>query len=131
MALALFSLFLRINPSTYVNYLIFLALSYTVLAVYMYTKRSNVYTIADDAITAKRFRKKPIEIQYSNISEMTTAQGRLAKLFHCGTIYIELKEGKGAYRSLGGRSVQAMRDVQDPEKVRELVADKLGPYATV
>jgi len=126
--ITLFSLFLEINPSTYVNYLIFLAVSFGAIGVYMYTKRSNAYTISEDGIVIGRLMKEPLEIQYQNISGMTISQGRLAKAFHCGTVYIELKEGKGAYRTWGGRPVQVLKDVPDPEGVYNLVADRLGPF---
>jgi len=127
--LAVFSLFLEVNPSNFGNYLIFLGISYALLLGYMIYKRSSVYTIDSDGIHVKGLFSKVIEVPYENVQGLTYAQGVLAKRFGCGTVYIELKKGRGTHRAMGGGPVLALRDVTKPVDVLNEISDLVGPFA--
>ena len=128
--LAVFSLFLEVNPSNFANYLVFLGISYVLLLMYMLYKRSAVYRIESNGILAKRPLSRDIQVPYENIRGLSYAQGMLAKRFSCGTVYIELKRGKGTHRALGGGAVLALRDVPRPLEVYNEISDMIGPFAT-
>jgi len=128
--LAVFSLFLEVNPSNFANYLVFLGISYVILSVYMLYKRSAVYRIDANGILAKRPLSRDIKVPYENVQGLSYAQGVLAKRFGCGTVYIELKRGKGTHRAWGGGAVVALRDVPRPLEVYNEISDMVGPFAT-
>jgi len=82
--------FLEITPSKIINYLIFVAIWYALLSVYMVWKRSYTYCIDDYAITIKGlYRERRIE--KSQISDCFISQGFLARYFNCGSIYVIVK----------------------------------------
>ena len=127
--LVVFSLFLEVNPSNFVSYLVFLAISYAVLLVYMLFKRSSVYRIDSDGILVRRPYRRDIDVPYENVRGLSYAQGMLAKRFGCGTVYIELKRGKGTHRAWGGGEVLALRDVPRPLEVYNQISNMVGPFA--
>jgi hypothetical protein len=51
----------------------------------------------------------------------------LAKRFGCGTVYLELKSGKGSHRSLSGVPVFPLRDVKHPVELMKEISDRLSP----
>jgi Bacterial PH domain len=127
LAILVLSFFLNINSSTFVNYLIFLGIAYTLIVGYMLFKWSNVYTIGEESIEAKRRFRSSVSVPYTNIGGLGYAQGMLAKRFKCGTVYLELKQGKGSHRSLGGVGVFPLRDVRNPVELMKDISDRLGP----
>ena len=124
--LAVFSLFLELNSSNFVNYLIFLGISYVVLFVYMLFKRSSVYMIDSSGIQIRRPFRSDIDVPFENVQGVSYAQGVLAKRFSCGTVYIELKKGKGTHRALGGGPAIALRDVPQPVEVVNEISSMVG-----
>jgi uncharacterized membrane protein YdbT with pleckstrin-like domain len=129
--LAVFSLFLEVNPSNFANYLIFLGIAYATLFAYMLFKRSAVYGVDNNGVSVKRPFGKDIDVPYENVQGLSYAQGVLAKRFGCGTVYIELKKGKGTHRALGGGEVLALRDVPRPVEVYNEISNMVGPFAPV
>jgi len=127
--LVVFSLFLEVNASNFVNYLIFLAISYAILSVYMLYKRSAVYRVGEDGVSVKRPFSVEIKVPYENIQGLSYGQGMLAKRFGCGTVYIELKRGKGTHRTLGGAPILGLRDVSRPVEVYNAISNMVGPFA--
>ena len=128
--LAVFSVFLEVNASNFVNYLIFLAASYAMLLVYMLYKRSAVYRVGDNGIRVRGPFGKDIEVAYENVQGLSYSQGMLAKRFGCGTVYIELKRGKGTHRTLAGEPVLGLRDVPRPVEVYNAISSMIGPFAS-
>jgi len=124
--LAVFSLLLEVNYSNFVNYLIFLGISYVVLFVYMLFKRSSVYMIDSSGIQIRRPFRSDIDVPFENVQGVSYAQGVLAKRFSCGTVYIELKKGKGTHRALGGGPAIALRDVPQPVEVVNEISSMVG-----
>jgi hypothetical protein len=129
MGLAVFSIFLEVNTSNLVNYLIFLGISYALLLVYMILKRSATYRIDDAGISLERPFQREMRVTYENVQGLSYAQGMLAKRFGCGSVYIELKRGKGTHRAWGGGEVLALRDVPRPVEVYNEISDRIGPLA--
>jgi hypothetical protein len=127
-ALAALSVFLQINPKTYLNYLIFLGLSYAIIGAYMFNKGWTTYTVGDSGVLVKRLYGGKIDVAYDNIQGLGVSQGMLAKRFGCGTVYVELKKGKGTHRSPGGYGVVAMKDIPDPHRVYEELEDRMSPF---
>jgi len=126
--IAVFSLFLEVNPSNFVNYLVFLCISYLALAVYMLLKKSTIYTMDNAGIRIRRPFRRDIGVPYNNIHGLSYAQGMLARRFGCGTVYIELERGKGTHKALGGGAVVALRDVPRPVEVYGEISNMLGPF---
>ena len=124
--LAVFSLFLEVSPSNFVDYLVFLGISYAILLLYMLSKRSSVYRIDSTGILVKRPFRRDIDVPYENVHGLSYAQGMLAKRFGCGTVYIELKSGKGTHRAWGGGAVLALRDVPRPVEVYNEISNMVG-----
>jgi len=127
--IAVFSLFLEVGPSNFVNYLIFLCISYAIVLVYMLSKRSTVYHIGGEGISVRRPFRKDIDVPFDHIQGLSYAQGMLAKRFGCGSVYIELKQGRGTHRALGGGAVLALKDVPRPVDVYADISDMVGPFA--
>jgi len=125
---AVLSPFLEINPKTYGNYLIFLALTLGSAAVLSLVKRQTRFRIGDDGIHVKRMFHRPSMIKYDNIYDISVSQGMLAKRFNCGTVFVILKEGKGSVRLMGGGTAEKLEDVRHPDQVLDLVSSKLGPF---
>jgi uncharacterized membrane protein YdbT with pleckstrin-like domain len=127
--LAVFSIFLEVNASNLVNYFIFLGISYVLLFVYMILKRSATYRIDESGISMERPFQREVRVAYENVHGLSYAQGMLAKRFGCGSVYIELKRGKGTHRALGGGEALALRDVARPVEVYNEISDRIGPLA--
>lgn len=127
--LAVFSLFLEVSPSNFVNYLIFLGISYAILLVYVLFKRSAVYRVDESGISVERPFRAKISVTYENVQGLSYAQGMLAKRFGCGTVYIELKKGRGTHRTMEGGAVLGLRDVPRPGDLYKEISDMIGPFA--
>jgi len=128
-AIGVFSLFLEINPSTLGNYLIYLALSVGLLAVYAFTKERTVFEFGEDGLEVKRLLRKPKYIQYYDVTDVVISQGTLAKRFNCGSVYLVLKRGRGNVRLMAGGTAERLEDVPDPDGVFEVVSSRLSPFA--
>lgn len=128
-AIAVFSVFLEVNSKTFVNYLIFLAVSFAFLGLIVLVKHRARYELGEDSLLIKRFLRKPNLVSYGDIGDMSVAQGMLARRFGCGTVYMILKEGKGSVRVLGGGSAEQLEDVHDPNGVFNLISSRIGPFA--
>jgi len=126
--LAVFSLFLDVGPANFANYLIFLALSYAILLAYMFLKRSSVYRIDGNGISVRRPFSRDFHVSYDNVQGLSYAQGVLAKRFGCGSVYIELKRGRGTHIRLGGGAVIALRDVPRPVEIYNEISSMTGPF---
>ena len=129
-AVAIFSVFLQINPKTYFNYLIFLGLSIGLVGMVVIVKGRSVFVIDDDGIKVKRFMKSLNLVNYDNILDMSVSQGMLARRFNCGTVFFILKSGKGSVKVMGGGVAERLEDVHDPKGVYEYISSQLGPFAT-
>lgn len=125
---AVFSLFLDINPSTFVNYLVFLGLSVAVISIFALAKRSSSFELGEDEIVVRRFLSKEKRILYPDIVDLSIAQGVLAKRFGCGSVFLVLKSGKGNTRIMGGGTAEKLDDVPDPDAVRGFVVERLSPF---
>lgn len=126
--LACISPFLEINASTFGKYLIFVTVWYALVAAYMVNKGSATFSVQDEGITITRPFRKEFTVPFENIGGVGYSQGILAKRFNCGTVYIELKKGKGSHRSLQGRSVVPMKDVPGPVEVYKDLGERLSPF---
>jgi PH (Pleckstrin Homology) domain-containing protein len=127
-AIAAFSVFLEIQ-SHFLSYLIFLAISYSSVGLYMIFKESTIYEMDESGITIKRPFRADLRVPFENVRELSVSQGILAKRFECGTLYIELKKGKGSHTSSTGRGVYVLKDIPHPQDVSREIADKVGPFA--
>ncbi|MDG6985246.1 MAG: PH domain-containing protein [Nitrososphaerota archaeon] len=128
-AIGLLTPFLQINPSTYLKFVIFLGLAYGVIGVYMLFKDSTVYALGESGITIRRPLRKEEFIAYTNIQELSIAQGTLAKRFKCGSIYVALKKGKGTHTSSLGQGVFVLKDVPNPAEVYAEISESTSPFA--
>src|SRR5262249_10338734 len=129
-AIAFFSLFLQVNPSKLVNYAIFLAISFILVLFYALVKKANKYVLSERAITLRPFLRAERSIDYSEIADLSTSQGFLAKRLDCGTVYIGLKNKPASYMAVGqqqttGGMAEALRDVRHPAKVYEIIASRI------
>ena len=127
-AIAVFSIFLQVNASTIVRYFLFLGLCYALVGCYMYSKHAATYTIDDEGITLKGFWHGVRLIHYSDIVDLSIAQGMLARRFGCGTVFIDTKGGTGSVKIFGGGSAEALRDVKEPASVVEEISSKLSRF---
>jgi len=128
-AVAVLSVFLEINPKTYVNYLIFLAITLGMAAALSMVKRQTRFRIDDEGIHVKRMFQKPSLVKYDNIYDVSLSQGMLARRFNCGTVFLILKAGRGSVRLMGGGTAEKLEDVRNPDGVLDLVSSKLGPFS--
>lgn len=126
-AIAVFSLFLEI-ASNFLNYLIFLALSFAMVGFYMLIKHGSKFMIGEDNIEIKRIFGKSNTVSYQDIYDISLAQGILAKRFGCGSVYMILKKGRGGVNLMGGGTAEKLEDVPDPNHVFELISSKLSPF---
>lgn len=85
--IALFSVFLEISPKNFINYLIFLLISYLLVILYLLWKRNYKFTITDSEIEVKNFLLYHT-ILTKNVSEAFVSQGYLQKKFNLESIYI-------------------------------------------
>ena len=127
-AIAVLSVFLRINYRTFPSYLLFLGFAYAFIGVYMYNKEYTTYTLGDAGISIRKRFGKEIDIPYANIQGLAYSQGMLARRFKCGTVYVELKRGKGSHRSPEGLGVVILKDVPDPTGLIKELEDLMSPY---
>jgi hypothetical protein len=128
-AVAILSVFLQINPSTYLNYVIFLVLCYAMIGAYMIFKGTTQYILGDTGIAIRRPLRKEILIAYSNVGELSYAQGMLAKRFGCGSVYLALKKGKGTHTSSTGQSAFVIKDIPGPLDVYNEISRYTSPFA--
>ena len=128
-ALALFTPFLSLSWAHLPDYLLFVGVYYLSVGLYMLHKESTAHWIGDDGIHVKRLWQREIVVPYDNIRDLGHSQGMLARRFDCGTIYVELRQGKGTHRSMTGVSVVQLRDLPDPFGLMDEIAEKLGPFA--
>lgn len=129
LAVAVFSAFLQIGTAKILDYLIFLAIFYALLAVYMFSKHSTVYLIDDSGIRTKSILRAPRYLHFDSISDVSVAQGYFAKRFDCGTVFIELRGKGGSVVMFGGGSAEALRDVSEPAKVMEEIVARVSPFS--
>jgi membrane protein YdbS with pleckstrin-like domain len=125
-AIAVFSVFLQVNPSNVVKYLLFLGLYYAFIGCYMYLKHAAAYTIDEAGITLKGFLHGARLVPYSDIVNLSIAQGLLARRFGCGTVFIDTKGSAGSARTFEGSSAEALRDVRNPTSVVEAISSRLS-----
>ena len=126
-AIAVFSLFLNIE-SNFVNYLIFLLLSFGSLGLYMLYKRSSIFRLGEESLSVKRILGKSNTISYRDIADMSVAQGILARRLKCGSLYLILKQGHGGAQLMGGGSAERLEDIPGPHHVYDLISSRMGPY---
>ena len=129
MAIAVFSLFLEIQSHP-LSYLLFLAATYFFIGLYMLSKESTIYKMDESGITIKSPLRAVVQVPYENVRELSIAQGILARRFGCGTLYVELKKGKGSHTSSTGRGVYALKDIPHPQDISREIADRIGPFAS-
>jgi membrane protein YdbS with pleckstrin-like domain len=128
-AIGVFSLFLEVNLSNLLNYLIFLAISLSLILCYMGAKWSARYMIGKGGVTIYALWRAEKNIAYSEIQGITISQGILAKRFHCGSIYLQLAPSrKGSYISLSGTTAETLRDVKNPQEVYETIVSAMNPF---
>ncbi|MDG7011387.1 MAG: PH domain-containing protein [Nitrososphaerota archaeon] len=128
-AMAILTPFLELSWAHIPNYLLFLGAYYLFVGVYMLNKEGTEYRVGESGISIKRLWRKELTVTYGNIQGLGFSQGMLARRFKCGTVYIELKQGKGTHKSLAGVSVMQLRDLPDPTELMSQISDSLGPYA--
>ena len=127
-ALAVFSLFLELGPSKILNYLIFAAIYYLMVSLYALSKYRTSYELGDSAIVVSPWLRTRRSIELSSILEVSVAQGFLATRFHCGSVFLLLKEGKGRMTVMGGGTGDVLKDVHDPNGVAEEISSRLSPF---
>jgi hypothetical protein len=89
-------------------------------------KRSNRYIVSEEGITIKTLFRAPRVISYSDIADLSLSQGTLAKRFNCGSVFILLK-GHPELLLMNRNSVTVLRDVENPRRVFDTIASRLGP----
>jgi len=122
-AIAVISALLEVNTSNFAHYLIFLAVSMSLLLVYMAVKHSYTYIIGEEGVAINSaFARK--SFSYENIADLYVSQGALARKFHCGTVYMIIKNhpGNTSFRT----HVEALRDVTDPRKIYGEIESRLS-----
>jgi hypothetical protein len=124
--LAVFSVFLQINPRTILGYFGYVALFYLCVGVYAFEKHSRVYTIGEDNVEVRTLFRPTREIPYSEVADATVSQGFLAKEFGCGTVFLSLKHENGPVMMFGGGSAEALKDVAHPHQVSSDILNRIG-----
>jgi uncharacterized membrane protein YdbT with pleckstrin-like domain len=123
-AISMMSALLQVNVSNFAHYLIFLAVSLSLVLAYMAVKHSYIYMIDEDGVIINSiFARK--SIRYDTIIDMYVSQGAIARRFHCGTVYIITKD-RGSNPILANTRAETLKDVTDPEKIYEAIAAMLG-----
>lgn len=128
-AIAVITPFLQISRAHFDNFIIFLVICYVAIGGYMLNKGAAWYKLEDQGIRYKRLLGAVRTLPYDNIADLGFSQGLLAKRFGCGTVYVELKSGKGTFKSPEGRGVFIMKDVLDPRGVCKEIEDSMNPFA--
>lgn len=90
--IAIFSIFLEVTPKNFLNYLIFLTVSYALVIIYIMWKRNFKYTITDSDIEVRNFLVYH-KILSRNITEIFATSGYLQRRFGLESIYI-ISKGK-------------------------------------
>ena len=127
-AIAVFSLFLEVNPANLGNYFIFLAISIALVFCYMGAKWSARYVVGSGGVTIHVLLRAEKNIAFSEIEGVTISQGILAKRFHCGSLYLQLSaRRKGSYISLIGTTAETLRDVKNPNEIYQRIASAMNP----
>lgn len=129
-AIAAFSVFLQLSWANLVHYLIFLGICLAFLLVLVLMKRGSKFEIGEETITVRRFLRATESFRYQDILDMSISQGILARRFHCGTVFLLLKSGRGGVKVFGGGSAEALEDVPDPQHVFDLIASRLSPFTS-
>lgn len=127
--IAVFSVFLQLNWANLVHYLIFLGISLGLLLAFVLLKRSSTFQLGDESLVVKRLFRAANSISYQDVLDISVAQGMLARRFHCGTVFLLLKSGRGGARAMGGGVAELLEDVPHPDRVYELIASRLSPYS--
>ncbi len=127
-AIGIFSIFLNV-ATEFVNYLIFLALAFGCLGVYMWIKHNATFALGEDNIQIKRKTGKSRTINYTDIYDISVSQGMLAKRFGCGSVYLILKTGRGSVKMMGGGSAERLDDIPNPNYIVDLISSRLGPFS--
>jgi uncharacterized membrane protein YdbT with pleckstrin-like domain len=125
--IGVFSIFLNISSNVR-NYLIFLGLIFGLLTLIVLWKRQSKFFLSEDGIVIKRFLRAENTVLYSDILDVTVAQGFLARRFDCGTVYVIMKKGAGTVTVMGGGIAEHMEDVQNPNYIQELISSKMSPF---
>ncbi|QIW22731.1 PH domain-containing protein [Sulfolobus sp. S-194] len=108
----IFSLFLDFYKIF--DFILFLLIIYSLLFLYIIWKRMHTYEFSESEIIIKTpFSSK--KIMYSSIDDAFFSIGFLAKRFHCGSIYLILKD----------RKVEIIRDIPNPEEAFEILKKKV------
>jgi membrane protein YdbS with pleckstrin-like domain len=130
-AIGVFSLFLEVNLSNLVNYLIFVMISLSLVLFYMGAKWSTRYVVGASDLTIIPLLRAEKTIPYSEIEGISISQGILAKRFHCGSLYVHLgQRKKGSYISLAGGMAETLRDVKNPNEIYEKITSAMNPFFT-
>ena len=113
--LVVFSFFLEITPSKIINYMVFVALWYVMLGLYMLWKRLREYCIEDNSITIRGFTGIKT-VDFGQVVDCFVSQGILARRFNCGSIYLILRNGR----------VIIMRDIPQPNVYYEIICKRVN-----
>ncbi|MDA4122332.1 MAG: PH domain-containing protein [Thaumarchaeota archaeon] len=127
---AVFSIFLQLSPANLVHYLIFLSACLGLLGGFVLLRRVSAFELGEDSIIVKRIFRAPYSISYSDIIDISVAQGAMARRFNSGTVFLILKGGRGGVRLMGGGSGEQLEEVHDPRHVRDIIAAKLSPFSS-
>lgn len=128
-ALAIFSIFLEITPGSLSRYAIFVGIWYALVGYYVLSKHSARYTINDDGILIEPFLRAAKRINYSEVVDLTIAQGFLARRFDCGTLFVSVKGRIGSATLFGGGAAEALKDVRKPKFVADQIMARVSPYS--
>ena len=90
--IAIFSIFLEVTPRNFLNYLIFLSVSYALVIIYIMWKRNFKFIITDSEIEVRNFMVYH-KILSGNITEVFATSGYLQRKFGLESIYI-ISKGK-------------------------------------
>jgi uncharacterized membrane protein YdbT with pleckstrin-like domain len=127
-AIGVFSIFLNVETE-FLNYLIFLAIAFGSLGIYMWIKHEATFALGEDSIQIKRKIGKARSIDYTDIYDISISQGILAKRFDCGSVYVILKKGRGSVTMMGGGTAERLEDVPNPNYIFDLISSRLGPFS--
>lgn len=126
-AIVVFSIFLNVTPAKLLNFVIFVAISLLMVAVYASLKKANEYVLTDKGITLRSLLRAEKVINYSDILDLSISQGILARRFDCGTIFIFVRTKVGAYAASRGGMAEALRDVKRPSEVFDAISSHMQP----
>lgn len=115
--LAVISLFLEINYADFLNYLIFIAVSYLMLLVYVFYKSRLGWRVSEEALQII----SPFRItatRYTDIIRVFSHSGYLQRRFSLETIYIITRRGNLAIRDIetGSNVLDEIKSRMESEK---------------